>query len=140
MFGVAADGGEGIAVVGVLFCVGLFCEAEVENFCVAAAGDEDVGRFYVAVNDAGGVGGVESVGDLNADIEKLIEIDGTIADQMLERLAVEEFHGDEGAAFGFADVVDGADVGVVEGGGGLGFALKAGESLRVGGDVFGEEF
>ena len=55
-------------------------------------------------------------------------------------MAVEKFHGDEGAAFGFADVVDGADVGVIEGGSGLGFALEASERLRVGGDVFGEKF
>jgi hypothetical protein len=47
---------------------------------------------------------------------------------------------DEGAAVGFADVVDSADVWMIEGGSGLGFALEAGESLRVGGDVFGEEF
>ena len=55
-------------------------------------------------------------------------------------MAIEKFHGDEGAAFGFADVVDGADVGVIEGGGGLRFALETGERLRIGGDVFGEEF
>ena len=63
-----------------------------------------------------------------------------IADEVFERLAVEEFHGDQGAAFGFADVVDGANVWMVEGGSGLGFAPKAGEGLRIGGDVFGEEF
>ena len=37
--------------------------------------------------------------------------------------------------FVFADVVDGADVGMIERGGGLGFALEALESLRIVGDV-----
>ncbi len=137
------DGRDSIAILGWLGAgvgVGLFGEAEVEDFGVAAAGDEDVGRFYVAMDDAGGVSGVESVGDLNRDVEKLIEIDGAIGDEVFEGLAVEEFHGDEGAAFVFADVVDGADVWVVQSGGGLGFALEAGEGLRVGGDIFGEEF
>jgi hypothetical protein len=40
----------------------------------------------------------------------------------------------------FADVVDGADVGVVEGGSSLGLALKASQSLRVAGDLVGQEF
>ena len=77
---------------------------------------------------------------MNGDVEKLIDLDGAAADEVFQSLAVEKFHGDEGAAFGFADVVDGADVGVIEGGCGLGFALEAGECLRISGDVFGEEF
>ena len=38
--------------------------------------------------------------------------------------AFEIFHDDEGFAVFFADVVDGADVGMIERGGGFGFALK----------------
>jgi hypothetical protein len=38
------------------------------------------------------------------------------------------------------DFVDGADVGVIQGGGGFGFAFEAGQGLRVFGDVVGEEF
>ncbi len=41
---------------------------------------------------------------------------------------------------GVGDFVDGADVGVVEGGGGFGFAAEAFESLRVGGEGVGEKF
>ena len=77
---------------------------------------------------------------MDGDVEELVELERAIADKVLERLAVEKFHGDEGAAVGFADVVDGADIRMVEGGSGLGFALEAGESLRIGGNVFGEEF
>ena len=138
MFGITSDGREGVGIVTVLFCAALLGEAEVENFCVAAAGDENVGGFDVAMDDGGGVSGVESVGDLNADVEELIEFEGTTADQVLECLAVEKFHGDEGAAFVFTDVVDGADVWMIERGSGLGFALKASESLRISGDIFGE--
>ncbi len=39
-----------------------------------------------------------------------------------------------------ADVVNGADVGVVQGGGGLGFALEAAQGLRISGDLIGKEF
>ena len=40
----------------------------------------------------------------------------------------------------FADFEDHADVGMVEGGGGLGFALESGEHLRVLDYFVGEEF
>jgi len=59
---------------------------------------------------------------------------------VLEGLAVKELHGDEGAAVLFADVIDGADVGVIEGGGGFGFAAETFEGLAVAGGFFGEEF
>ena len=58
---------------------------------------------------------------------------------MLQGLAVEKLHGDEGLAIFFADVVNGADVGMVQCGSGLGFALKAGERLRVAGNFIGKE-
>ena len=44
------------------------------------------------------------------------------------------------AAVVFADVVDGADIGMIEGGGGFGFALEAFEGLRVASEIVGEEF
>ena len=59
---------------------------------------------------------------------------------MLEGGTVEVLHDDVGAAFLIADVVDGADVGMVESGGGAGFALEAAQSLRVAGDLVGEKF
>ena len=59
---------------------------------------------------------------------------------MLEGHAIEVFHGDEGLAVLFADVVDGADVGVIQSGCGLGFALKTGENLRIAGNFGGKEF
>ena len=59
---------------------------------------------------------------------------------MLERGAVEILHGDEGFAILFTDVVNGADVGVVESGGSLGFALEASEGLGIFGDVVREKF
>src|SRR5580704_5205311 len=45
--------------------------------------------------------------------------------------AIEIFHGDEREAFVFADFEDHADVGMVEDGSGLGFALETGEHLGV---------
>ena len=51
--------------------------------------------------------------------------------------AVQKLHGDERLPVLLADVVNRADVGVVQCGRGLGFALKAGERLRVSGNLSG---
>ena len=58
---------------------------------------------------------------------------------MLQRHAVEILHGDEGFAVLVVDFIDGADVGMIQGRGGLGFALEAAERLRVFGYIVGKE-
>ena len=58
---------------------------------------------------------------------------------MLERDAIEEFHGDEGMPLVLADVVDRADVGMIQGRGSLRLALEAAEGLRIARDVVGQE-
>ncbi len=65
---------------------------------------------------------------------------GRARDSVLQRQAVQKLHGDEGTALLLANVVNGADVGVVQCGRGLGFTLKAGQRLRVAGDFIGQEF
>ena len=92
------------------------------------------------MNDALAVGSIERVGDLETEREHVVEIHGTGCDAVFEGCAVEELHGDEGLALFLADVVNRADVGMVESGRGLGFALKAGQSLRIVRDLFGEKF
>ena len=117
-----------------------FGEAEIEDLGIAALGDENVCGLDVAVDDALRMGGIESVGDFDGIGEELIEFEGAAGDDVLERGAIEKFHGDEGFAGVFADVVDGADVGMVQRGGGAGFAFEAFQRLGVVGDVFREEF
>jgi hypothetical protein len=107
---------------------------------VAAFGDENVGGLDVAVNDVFGVRGVERVGNLNRECEQVFGINGAPVDEVLERLAIEKFHGDEGLAILLADVVNRANVGMVQRGGGLGFALESREGLRVAGDVLRQKF
>ena len=45
-----------------------FGEAEVENFGVAALGDENIRRLDVAVDDALGVRGIERVGNFDGEV------------------------------------------------------------------------
>jgi hypothetical protein len=58
---------------------------------------------------------------------------------VLERGAVEELHDEEGAVVFFADVVNGADVGMIQRGRGLGFAAEPFQRLAVLRKIFGEE-
>jgi hypothetical protein len=116
LIGVNADGGEsidGTGCTGESFAIGDFGEAEVEDFGMAALGDENVCGFDVAMNDAFGVGSIEGVGNLNGEIEQVFQIDARAGDHVLESLAIEEFHGDEGLAAVFANVVNGADAGMI---------------------------
>jgi hypothetical protein len=53
---------------------------------------------------------------------------------------MEILHGDEGMAVLFIDLVNGADVGMVERGGRAGFALEALQGAGIAGGVFGEKF
>ena len=82
------------------------------------------------MDDAFGVGGIEAVGNFDGEREQGFVVQRLAADQMLEGHAIEKLHGDEGLVAVLADFVDGADVGMVQGGGGAGFAAKALEGLR----------
>ncbi len=65
---------------------------------------------------------------------------GPGTDAVLQGHAIEKLHGDEGLTVLVTDVVDGADVGMIQGGSRLGFALKACQSLRVPRNIFWEKF
>ncbi len=59
---------------------------------------------------------------------------------MLEGHASEKFHGDERFALLFADIKNGANVGMIQGRGGLRFALKTSQGLRVAGNRGWQKF
>ena len=50
-----------------------------------AFGDEDIGRFDVAMNDALGVSRIERIGDFDAEGEDGVQFDGATSDAMLQR-------------------------------------------------------
>ena len=96
-------------------------EAEIENLD-AAAGQDDVGGFEIAMDDALGVSGGERVGDLDGVRQHTLSSGmGPCLISVRESVALDELH-DQVIR---ANVVERADVGVVERGDGLGFALKA---------------
>jgi hypothetical protein len=59
---------------------------------------------------------------------------------MLESLPFEHFHDDEGVGVDFVHFVNGADVGMVQRGGGARFALESFQRLRISSEFIGQEF
>ena len=114
-------------------------QAEVQDLRVPALGHEGVRGLDVAVDDALGVSGVQGVGDLDRQLQQLRRLDGLARDAVLESLALQQLHADEGLAFVLVDVVNGADVGMIEGGGGLGLSLEPLQGDLVVGESLGEE-
>ena len=80
------------------------------------------------------------VGDLNRQIQQIFQFHGAAGDGVLQRLAVQKLHGDERLPFRLADIVNRADVGMVQGGRGLRFSLETRQRLRVFRDVVRQEF
>ena len=115
-------------------------QPEIKNLGVPALGDEDVGRLNVAMNDSLRVRGVEGIGDFNREPQQDIGLDGFSRNPVLEGDALKKLHGDEGLAVFLANVVDGADTGMVECRGRLGLTPKSFQRLPILGNVFGQEF
>jgi len=65
------------------------------------------------MDDSFPVRGVERVGDLDAQIEHSLDLHRLAPDPVPERLALQQFHGNEAAPIGLVDFVDRADVRVI---------------------------
>src|SRR5713101_6336180 len=85
------------------------------------------------------MGSVQSIGDLDSQIEHRLDLQRLATDPAPEGLPLQQFHGDEGSSLGLVNLVDGADVRMIQCRGSLGFALKTAECLRVFGYVIGQE-
>ena len=135
-------GGDGDAAVTGRFLIARrkLGEAEIQHLCLASARDEDVCRLDVAVDDAARVGGIQRVGDVNAQFQEVVDGQGPLADAMLQRPAVEQLHHEEPLAVVLADVEERADVGVIQRRGDACLALEAFDRLRIARQLRREEF
>src|SRR6516164_9271536 len=103
---------------------------------MAAVGYKNVGWLDIAVNDPFAMGCIQSICDLNTQRERCRDIKRLFGNALAKGLALEKFHHQERMAGGFSDIIDGADIGMVERGSGPSLALEAfpsrncSESLR----------
>ncbi len=113
---------------GGLRCAGeaaTFAEPEVQDLGLAPLGNKQVRRLKVAVNDTRGVRYVERVRHLGGEIEQLLDRERLALDAVFERRPFQVLHDNEVEPLLFADIVDGADVGMVQRGCGTRLPLKA---------------
>jgi hypothetical protein len=106
---------------------------------VATVGDEQIRRLDVAVDDPGTVCGLERVGNLDRERQQHVDLERAPGDAMLQRHPVEKLHHEERAAVLLADIVDGADVGVIQRRCGLRLAAESDQGLGIVGEVRRQE-
>src|SRR5580658_1440521 len=91
------------------------------------------------MDDSFGMRSVQRIRNLDGERQYRLGFHRSAADAVLQRHAIQKFHGDEGLSVLVINFVYGADVRVIQCRSRLGFALKAGECVRVFGYVVGEE-
>ncbi len=85
------------------------------------------------------MGGVQRIGHLHSETQHGVSSDWATSNTILQRLAFEVLHGDERSAVLLADIVDRADMWMVQRRCGLGFTLEATERIGIGGEVLRNE-
>jgi len=88
------------------------------------------------MDDARGVRDIKRVGHLGREVHDLFDRNWFPLDPVLQRGAFQALHDDVEPVLVFADVVNGADVGMVQRGCGAGFALEAFARLGILGQIF----
>src|SRR5580698_6388882 len=86
-----------------------------------------------------GVGSVQRISNLDPQREQRFNFQRTPSNAAFQSDAIQKFHGNEGFPILLANVMNRANIRMVQRGCRLGFTLKTGESLRVAGNVFRKE-
>ena len=110
------------------------------NLHVIGVAHHDVLGLEIAMHDARGMRLRETVGDLVGDVGEPSRRQPAVGQQVAQGLAFHPFHGDERHAGLMADVMDGQDVGMVQGGSRLGFPLEATQAISIVGETGWEDF
>ena len=93
------------------------------------------------MDDAFFVAGGERVGDLDADVEDLLEVHGLTEQPVLQAEALQLLHDDEGLPVRVVfDVVNGADAGMIELRSGARLAYEALQRFGIASGIGGNEF
>jgi hypothetical protein len=106
-------------------------QPEVEHLDSTIRRDHHVRAFQVAMDDSAIVRMCKGLGQLHAVTDHVVDRQRPAGDPSAERRAVDDFHRDVGVAVGFADVVDGADVRMIERGRGARLAQQALPPFRI---------
>ena len=116
------------------------CQAEIQDLHLAVLRDQYVFRLQVAMHHAFGVRRVQRVGDLDAEFDDLLDFQRLSMDSLPQVRPFQPLHHDERLVLEFDDVVDRADVRVIQRRGGARLSIQAFQGKRVAGKFRGQEF
>jgi hypothetical protein len=106
-------------------------EPEVENLHLPTLRQEDVGRLEVAMEQTLRVGSVQRVRERDGFVQDGIDVERAAPKTLLERLALEQLHDEVRPAVLLADVIQGADIRVVQRRNGARFPLEPRDAVPI---------
>src|SRR5262245_65050844 len=106
-------------------------QTEIENLDAVVFGDEKVFRFEVAMDDAPGVSGRQSAGDLLSVINRLALRYRAFVELRSQFFAFQQFGDDVGRAFVNAQIVDKEDIRMIERRSSAGLLIKEAQPVHV---------
>ncbi len=98
---------------------------------MASLGHKNIGGLNIAMDDSLGVGRIERICNLDGQWQQNFQFERPSRNAVLQSHAIQEFHGDERLPVLLADVVNGADVGVIQRRSSLRLTLKPAKRLRI---------
>jgi hypothetical protein len=107
-------------------------QAEVQDLHAAIAGDEEVLRLEIAVDDPLLVRRGQAAGDLDCVVQGLAHGQRSPLQPLPQGLALDQLRDEKGRPLVVAKVVDREDVRVVQAARGAGLLLEAPQAIRVG--------
>src|SRR5438094_5579454 len=125
-----------------MWAVKSFRKTEIEHLDRTVLGDLDIGRLEIAMDDPALVRGIERVGKLSRDRERLLQRNRTAHDPLREILTIDELHDDARRTAPVPDVglvqpfdpVHVRDIRMIQRSQHDGFALEAGETIGIASD------
>jgi hypothetical protein len=92
-----------------------FGQTKIQDLRLTAFGQKQIRRFQVTMDDARRVSDIERIRNLHGEIQKLFQRERLALDAVIQRRPFQAFHDNEETVLVFADVVDGADVWMIQG-------------------------
>src|SRR5437867_6516539 len=112
-----------------------FGQTKIKNLCVATTSDKNIPGLDIAMDNALGMCCVEGVGDLDRETEENVGLQRLAGDTMLQRYAIKILHGNKALAIMLSNLVNSANVGMIQCRGSPRFTAETFQSLRIFGDV-----
>src|SRR5215469_13657242 len=101
-----------------------FRQPEVENLGMASAGYKDIARFDIAMNDPTRMSRVQRIRDFNRQLYEMFRSECFLLNHLLEGPALKELHNDVGLPLKTTEIMNRADVRVIQRRRHLRFELK----------------